>query len=161
MRKVGDITKTNSFKDYISDSFSIGTYEVIQQGDNPVSGYADGNPYEDFQNTTLFGDHTLSLYKPKSPFFVASDGIKILSPNEKMDGMFYYYLLEKNKPESEGYKRHFTILKKCDCSYPININEQQKIGQYFSNLDSLITLHQRKLDHLKEQKKGLLQQMFV
>ena len=39
--------------------------------------------------------------------------------------------------------------------------EQQKIGEYFSNLDNLITLHQRKCDKYKELKKGLLQQMFV
>lgn len=41
------------------------------------------------------------------------------------------------------------------------MEEQEKIGTYFSNLDNLITLHQRKLDHLKEQKKALLQQMFI
>ena len=39
--------------------------------------------------------------------------------------------------------------------------EQTKIGEYFSNLDNLITLHQRKLELIKEYKKGLLQQMFV
>jgi len=39
--------------------------------------------------------------------------------------------------------------------------EQEKIGHLFSNLDSLITLHQRKLEHLQQQKKSLLQQMFV
>lgn len=38
-----------------------------------------------------------------------------------------------------------------------NIAEQEKIGQYFANLDNLITLHQRKCDELKELKKGLLQ----
>ena len=43
---------------------------------------------------------------------------------------------------------------------PINIHEQQKIGEYFSKFDTLIALHQRKLEHLKEQKKGLLQKMF-
>lgn len=40
-------------------------------------------------------------------------------------------------------------------------DEQAKIGEYFAKLDNLITLHQRRLDHLKELKKGLLQQMFV
>ena len=39
--------------------------------------------------------------------------------------------------------------------------EQQQIGAYLDKLDHLITLHQRKLEHLKELKKGLLQQMFV
>ncbi|WOX36796.1 restriction endonuclease subunit S [Ligilactobacillus salivarius] len=39
--------------------------------------------------------------------------------------------------------------------------EQKKIGAFFNQLDSLITLHQRKLEHLELMKKGLLQQMFV
>ena len=39
--------------------------------------------------------------------------------------------------------------------------EQEKIGDFFLNIDSLIALHQRKLDHLELMKKGLLQQMFV
>ena len=39
--------------------------------------------------------------------------------------------------------------------------EQQKIGDFFNQIDTLITLHQRKLEHLELMKKGLLQQMFV
>ncbi|CAM3221174.1 restriction endonuclease subunit S [Lactococcus hircilactis] len=39
--------------------------------------------------------------------------------------------------------------------------EQQKIGSFFKQLDETIDLHQRKLDLLKEQKKGFLQKMFV
>jgi type I restriction enzyme S subunit len=43
---------------------------------------------------------------------------------------------------------------------PSEIEEQSRIGLFFQKLDSLITLHQRKLDHAKELKKGLLQKMF-
>ena len=39
--------------------------------------------------------------------------------------------------------------------------EQKSIGYFFQNLDDIITLHQRKLDELKNMKKTLLQQMFV
>lgn len=39
--------------------------------------------------------------------------------------------------------------------------EQKAIGAYFQNLDAFISLHQRKLEAMKEYKKGLLQQMFV
>ena len=39
--------------------------------------------------------------------------------------------------------------------------EQKQIGTLLNTLDKFITLHQRKLDHLKLQKKALLQQMFV
>lgn len=38
--------------------------------------------------------------------------------------------------------------------------EQKKLGDYFSNLDTLITLHQRKCDELKKVKKFMLQNMF-
>ncbi|MDT2805047.1 restriction endonuclease subunit S [Enterococcus lactis] len=41
-----------------------------------------------------------------------------------------------------------------------NLDEQEKIGKFFKQLDKTIALHQRKLDLLKEQKKGFLQKMF-
>lgn len=41
------------------------------------------------------------------------------------------------------------------------MEEQIKIGEYFANLDNLITLHQRKLEKLKYIKKSLLENMFV
>ena len=41
------------------------------------------------------------------------------------------------------------------------LSEQEKIGSFFKQLDDTIALHQRKLDLLKEQKKGFLQKMFV
>ncbi|HEM2638543.1 TPA: restriction endonuclease subunit S [Streptococcus suis] len=42
-----------------------------------------------------------------------------------------------------------------------SLQEQEAIGSFFSDLDQLITLHQRQLDHLKLLKKALLQQMFI
>lgn len=44
---------------------------------------------------------------------------------------------------------------------PVNIKEQVLIGETLEKFNQYITLHQRKLDHLKLQKKALLQQMFV
>ena len=41
-----------------------------------------------------------------------------------------------------------------------SFNEQKKIGDYFRNLDHLITLHQRKCDETKELKKFMLQKLF-
>ena len=40
-------------------------------------------------------------------------------------------------------------------------DEQEKIARYFQNLDHLITLHQRKLEKLKNIKKSMLEKMFV
>ena len=42
-----------------------------------------------------------------------------------------------------------------------SLEEQHKIGSFFKQLDETIALHKRKLDLLKEQKKGFLQKMFV
>ena len=41
------------------------------------------------------------------------------------------------------------------------LDEQKKIGEYFENLDNLITLHQRKLEKLKQLKQAMLHKMFV
>ncbi|EOS8064225.1 restriction endonuclease subunit S [Enterococcus faecium] len=48
-----------------------------------------------------------------------------------------------------------------ELTIPKNIEEQKKIGNFFKQLDDTIALHQRKLDLLKETKKGFLQKMFV
>ena len=53
-----------------------------------------------------------------------------------------------------------TEQRKLTMYFPIKIEEQQKIGSFFKHLDDTIALHQRKLDLLKEQKKGYLQKMF-
>ena len=44
--------------------------------------------------------------------------------------------------------------------YPSKL-EQEQIGQYFYNLDNIITLHQRKLEKLKILKKSMLEKMFI
>ena len=47
-----------------------------------------------------------------------------------------------------------------DVLIPASYKEQKKIGAYFSNLDHLITLHQRKYDSLVNVKKAMLEKMF-
>ncbi len=160
-RKLGEILTAYSFKPYVAEPQANGEYEVIQQGDNPVVGYSDGKPFLDYESVVLFGDHTLSLYKPQTPFFVATDGIKIIGSTNKANGFYLLYLLERYKPQSEGYKRYYSILKDCQCFISTNLQEQRKIGNYFNHLDHLIALHQRKLEKLKNIKKSMLEKMFV
>ncbi|MCZ8492156.1 restriction endonuclease subunit S [Lactococcus lactis] len=52
-------------------------------------------------------------------------------------------------------------LSNIEIHVPSKLSEQQKIGAFFQQLDETIALHQRKLDLLKEQKKGFLQKIFV
>ena len=54
-----------------------------------------------------------------------------------------------------------SALKDTMIEYPKNLDEQERIGSLFQNIAKMLTLHQRKLDHLQLQKKALLQQMFV
>jgi type I restriction enzyme S subunit len=73
-----------------------------------------------------------------------------------------YGLENQIRINSEGTGQHVLSLKKFKNmigSFP-SYEEQQKIGEYFSNLDHLITLHQRKCEQLKELKKFMLQNMF-
>ncbi|MHC3387680.1 restriction endonuclease subunit S [Lacticaseibacillus paracasei] len=51
-------------------------------------------------------------------------------------------------------------LKGLSITVPFDIDEQQKIGSFFKQLDDTIALHQRKLEKLQELKKGYLQKMF-
>ena len=52
-------------------------------------------------------------------------------------------------------------IQKTSVSYPIAVKEQQLIADYFSQLDNLITLHQRELEKLQNIKKSMLEKMFV
>ena len=54
-----------------------------------------------------------------------------------------------------------TDLSNLSIILPGDSEEQIKIGSYFKNLDNLITLHQRKLEKLKNIKKAYLENMFI
>ena len=94
---------------------------------------------------------------------VIGRGVAAIKGNE-----FIFQSLGKMK--SDGYWTRYstgstfesinsTDIKEAIISVPA-IEEQDKIGSFFKQLDETIDLHQRKLDLLKEQKKGFLQKMF-
>ena len=90
--------------------------------------------------------------------------------NEKCDN--YFFLAQTNNKKYKDYikgiskiavnQASFTTgdFKNFDISTP-KIEEQNKIGLLFKRLDSLIALHQRKLEKLKNIKKACLEKMFV
>ncbi|WP_407027245.1 restriction endonuclease subunit S [Enterococcus faecalis] len=158
--KFSDILETHSTKKYLAEPNKNGEFEVIQQGDNPIIGYATGKAFLDYNKIVLFGDHTLSLYKPKRPFFVATDGIKILSGKNTI-GKFLFTLLQRYMPNSQGYKRHFTILKNENIYYTSTDTEQLEIGDLFLRFDILTTYYQDRIINLKKLKKSYLQNMFI
>ena len=73
-----------------------------------------------------------------------------------------YGLEDQIKINSEGTGQHVLSLKKFKNMIGLfpSYEEQKKIGSYFSQIDHLITLHQRKCDETKRLKKYMLQKMF-
>lgn len=85
----------------------------------------------------------------------------------KIDNTFWAYII-KQKFVDEARKAPGgtikTITKEALSDFDLSIPqyaEQKQIGEYFRNLDHLITLHQRKLEKLKNIKKSMLEKMFV
>jgi len=95
---------------------------------------------------------------------VIGRGVAAIKGNE-----FIYQLLVKM--DSDGYWKALSCgstfeslnsdnIKNADMLTP-DISEQEKIGEYFANLDRLITLHQRKLEEEKKKKKALMQLLLM
>ena len=88
----------------------------------------------------------------------------VLQP-QNADSSFLYRLIQSRQfnevaNQSTGTKMpraDWKLVCKTVFSIPSNISEQAAIGTYFTALDSLITLHQRKLEEMKNQKKALMQ----
>lgn len=156
----GEIVRSISTRKYIKSVVSdVGEYEVIQQGDTPILGYSNDEPFEKYKSVILFGDHTLSLYRPKAPFLLATDGLKILQSSVlKRD--YLYYLTQNYIPTSQGYKRHFSILKKVSVKYSKNSTEQSAIGSLFSTLDDLVVNYKDNLSNYQSLKTTMLSKMF-
>ena len=96
-----------------------------------------------------------------SPAFDFKDGI---NPNFFLEYVcrenFYKYQGNIANGSRKAKRIHADTFFDMPITIP-NFEEQQKIGSFFKQLDDTIALHQRKLDLLKEQKKGFLQKMFV
>ncbi|MBP1532611.1 MAG: restriction endonuclease subunit S [Ruminococcus sp.] len=90
-------------------------------------------------------------------------------PSENINPYYMAYMLRSENVRksiiflAQGISRYnISKNKMMEISVPLpNLDEQQKIGDYFHDLDTLITLHQRKLETLQKMKKSLLQKMFV
>ena len=100
------------------------------------------------------------------PFSYATSQDFLSLSNLKIDVDFGAYLLYK-KMQSELNAVQGTSIKGITKDELLNkavlvprYEEQTQIGSYFHNLDTIITLHQRKLETLKKLKKSMLQKMF-
>lgn len=173
-------------KEHIKDE---GKYRIIQTGNigNGVyidkeksAKYMDQNSFDILKANEIFpGDLLVSrLAEPAGRTvilpniedrMVTAVDVAILRQNENFDAYFLLSQMNTSKILNKVSKNvsgtsHKRISRKNLEKVTIDstsIEEQNKIGAFFKQLDDTIALHQRKLDLLKETKKGFLQKMFV
>ncbi|WP_430390527.1 restriction endonuclease subunit S [Bifidobacterium longum] len=103
---------------------------------------------------------------------IVSPAYVVARPNSEVYARFFArllrqpMLLKQYQQVSQGNSKDTQVLKFDDfasigISMPASENEQRRIGGFFDRLDSLITLHQRKLELLQNIKKSLLDKMFA
>ncbi|TXN17207.1 hypothetical protein FV219_00845 [Methylobacterium sp. WL122] len=117
-----------------------GTLPIVDQGATFICGYTDNNsaryPYE--LPVIIFGDHTRILKYVDFPFAIGADGTQCLRPTEDFDPRYFYYALDALALPSEGYARHFKLLKERHIPVP-TLNEQRQIAQVLLSVDRSIT----------------------
>ena len=103
----------------------------------------------------------------KSGILLGGD-LNVVMPNEDINSGFLAISISNGNPQRELAKRaqgksvvhiHNEEIRNLRVPFPIKV-EQNKIVEYFFNLDHLITLHQRKCEETKSLKKYMLQKMF-
>ena len=164
-RKFQDIFSFERPDNYIvrSDKYSNEyTMPVLTANKAFVLGYTKENS-PCTKTSLIFDDFTLECKYVDFPYMVKSSAIKILTVKDsKKDNLrFSFERLNTTKIEILGHARHYiSVVQPTETRTP-EIAEQNKISAFFSNLDNLITLHQRKLEKLKNIKKACLEKMFV
>ena len=112
-------------------------------------------------------DISIASVVKKSGVLLGGD-LNIITPPKDIDAAFLAISISNGKSHNDMAKMaqgksvvhlHNSDLAKIDFSYP-SYQEQCKISRSFSQIDHLITLHQRKCDNLKLVKKFMLQNMF-
>lgn len=105
-----------------------------------IKGASEKNP------VIIFDDFTTSSHYVDFPFKVKSSAMKLLTLNSQKDNIHCAYNILKNinyLPVS--HERHWiSTFAKFDILLPKCADEQKQVGQYFSQLDTIITLHQSK-----------------
>ncbi|EOS7977578.1 restriction endonuclease subunit S [Enterococcus hirae] len=152
----------NEFFNKTVASRDVSGYYLVKKGEFAYNkSYSNGYPWGAVKRLNQYDMGVLStlyiVFKPKK---IDSDFL------EKYYDTTYWYK-EVSKHAAEGARNHGLLniaasdFFETEIVMPLKIEEQQKIGAFFKQLDDTIALQQRKLDLLKEMKKGFLQKMFV
>ena len=186
-RKLGEVGKTYSgLSGKTKDDFGHGeakfvTYMNVFSNSVCLPNMTEAVEIDDKQNKVLFGDvlFTTSSETPEevgmsSVWLENAKNIYLNSfcfgyrPTNEFNPYYLAYMLrspsirEKITFLAQGISRYnISKNKMMDIEIPIpSIVEQKQIGEHFRTLDSLITLHHRKYEKLKNIKKSMLYKMF-
>lgn len=103
----------------------------------------------------------------EKPGIVLGGDLNIIHPTDDLDSTFLAISISHGNPHKEMAKRaqgksvvhlHNNDLAQIKLWYP-SVTEQRKISQYFSGLDTLITLHQRTCEKYKKIKQGMMEEL--
>ena len=94
----------------------------------------------------IYGDHTNCVKFVDFEFICGADGTKVLAIEDNIHPKYAFYLLSKFRPETQGYRRHFSLLKKMFLPVPPP-DEQKRIVE---KLDALLTRIDSAIEHLQE-----------
>ena len=108
-----------------------------------ILGYKNESGAYDKGKCIIFDDFTLDCKYVDFIYKINSSAIKILTANKGYNLKFAYYLLSSSNILMQGHARHYiSIVQPFEAKVP-NIEEQTKIDKMITNIDQLITLHQR------------------
>ena len=161
-RKLGDVVDSvDTGKSRFDKEGSSGEYPIL--GSTSVIGYDDEYDYEgDFILTARVGANAGSLYRHAGKVKI-SDNTVFIQASQNIEFLYQLLIQFDIKKLSFGTGQPLvkaSELKSLELMMPTDMKEQMRIGVYFKNLDTLITLHQRKCDETKKLKKYMLQKMF-
>lgn len=151
---IDEVTSIDTGKSKFTPQKS-GVYEIL--GSTSVIGYDDSYDYEgDFLLTARVGANAGELYRHSGKVKISDNTVFI--KGEQLDFIYYALLHFDIKRLSFGTGQPLvkaSELKTQDIMMPVDSDERSAISTYFSNLDHLITLHQRELEETKTYKKTL------
>lgn len=139
-------------------------------GANGIQGYVDGYTHKgEFVLIAEDGANDLKNYPIKyveGEIWVNNHAHVIQGIDNIADNFFLSYTLKTVNIEpflvgGGRAKLNAEIMMEIEISLPSDINEQQKIGNYFKNLDNLIDHHSTQLNKLNQIKKACLSKLFV
>lgn len=144
-----------------SDYLQTGSVPIIDQGQNRIAGYCNNVEVYSDVPVIIFGDHTRCIKWIEFMFCPGADGTQVIKTSQRLEPKFGYYLLSNTDIPNLGYSRHMRELKEKDFRLPLDIKEQQKIADVLSAADAEISILEKKLTCLKDEKKALMQQLLT